>query len=111
MTYRGQLWQDIARLQAAEQESATELVRVRDTRPDLYDLAYSDTGCHVHPHCLSCPLAVCIYDVPERSQRGKMRLDEINGLLAAGWTAVAVAAHLNVSKRTIFRLRREHNGN
>ena len=106
--YRGQLWQDIARLQAAEQESVAELVRVRDTRPDLYDTSYIDNGCRVAPHCLSCPLAVCIYDVPERSQRGKMRLDEINELLATGLTAVSVAARLNISVRTIFRLRQKH---
>ena len=84
-------------------------MRVRDTRPDLPDgLSYVDNGCRVHPHCLTCPLAVCIFDVPERSQRGKMRLDEINELLAAGFTAVAVAARLNVSTRTIFRLRSKH---
>ena len=107
--YRGQFWQDIARLQASEQESVANLVRVRDTRPDLPEgLSYADNGCDIHPHCLTCPLPVCRYDVPERSQRGKMRLDEINELLAAGLTAVAVAARLNVSTRTIFRLRQKH---
>lgn len=25
---------------------------------------YRDDGCDIHPHCLTCPLPVCRYDVP-----------------------------------------------
>lgn len=28
------------------------------------DTVYLDDGCDIHPHCLTCPLPVCRYDVP-----------------------------------------------
>ena len=36
---------------------------------DTTDPAYSgaDSGCHLHPLCLKCPLEVCVYDRPRRS--------------------------------------------
>ena len=28
---------------------------------------YADTGCDLHPKCLTCPLSRCVYDRPEQA--------------------------------------------
>ncbi len=114
MTYRAQLWMDIEAFQESEVEAVIELKTARLTRseglPEGKD--YVDDGCHVAPHCLSCPLAVCIHDSPVRSQNVTKRLDEINSLLSEGLSVRAVALRLSVSARTIHRIRRATtNGN
>ncbi len=79
---------------------------MRDTRPDMPDgTSYPDNGCRIHPSCLSCPLAVCIHDAPERVQRSKMRFDEIQARLNRGISVAAIAREFGVSARTIFRQR------
>lgn len=40
--------------------------------PDIHSLlTRQDTGCHLHPSCLDCPAAQCIYDI---SIKPKMNL-------------------------------------
>ncbi len=46
---------DYTRLRSAEVDTTIPL---RKTLQPTYD----DTGCHVHDACLTCPLAVCVFD-------------------------------------------------
>lgn len=80
--------------------------------------AGSADGCHVHPHCLSCPLPYCIYDEkPEaRAQVASLwkrgaRDREIVRMAASGMTAEKIAEKFGVHHRTVYRvyLRERHN--
>ena len=66
---------------------------------------WRDTGCQLHPSCLSCPLERCIEEVPRGKQR--LRLDSRAGAMSElrrqGCTARQVAAAFGVSIRTVQR--------
>lgn len=66
---------------------------------------YRDDGCHIHPHCLTCPLARCIYDEPDggRAMTKGLRNNEIRTLRAQGVGLGQLAKRFGVSKRTIYR--------
>jgi hypothetical protein len=66
---------------------------------------YEDTGCHVHPKCLECPLPECILDDPmivrkiERQQRDA----QVMSLLGQGYGTAEVAEMMGLTERTVFR--------
>ena len=81
------------------------LPRVRkDALPE--ETEYRDDGCSYHPHCLSCPLTVCRYDDPHLliAMRIQEQRQKAVRLRAEGLTVNDVAARLNISRRTVFRL-------
>ncbi len=88
------------------------ITKVRKLRRDAYpeEAFYADTGCHVHPACLTCPLAVCVFDDPLQFQREKARQvgARMKILQDRGWTADDLAAKFKVSRRTVFRLTAQH---
>lgn len=71
----------------------------------------ADTGCHLHPHCLSCPLAVCIYDEePSQSSWDRrhpdaaIRRNAVNAMHKAGSDVRAIASTLKITVRSVYRL-------
>lgn len=78
----------------------------RDALPEY--VSWRDTGCHAHPRCLTCPLAVCVLDLPH----GKMdldterRRDQVLELRDAGQKPREIAAALSISESTVFRMLR-----
>lgn len=72
---------------------------------------YVDTGCSMAPSCLRCPFARCRYDLEGRVSVKSRKITErhaaILDLDAAGATVEEIAAHLGVSRRTVFRVRSE----
>jgi hypothetical protein len=80
------------------------LPRRRDALPE--HTRYTDTGCSIHPSCLTCPLVRCRYDEPNgvRNIRGRERDSSIVQVRAVeGLTVRDVAARFGVSRRTVFR--------
>lgn len=77
-------------------------------RKDAYpeDVEYRDTGCRLHSSCLTCPLAVCLYEDPGTTHRLINRASdaEVLRLRAEGLTVTEVAKRLGLSRRTVFRI-------
>jgi hypothetical protein len=71
---------------------------------------YRDDGCEVSPSCLRCPLPRCRYDEPGgiRSILAEYRDREIVRLRTEGWKVEDLAAHFQVSRRSIFRILKRH---
>lgn len=67
---------------------------------------WKDDGCEIAPHCLSCPLPACRYDLPPKRAGALMREAQLRELLNAGHSACEAALMMGVSRRTIFRLKR-----
>ena len=80
----------------------------RVTRSDAYpeDTEYHDQGCSHADSCLSCPFAVCRYDVHGgvRMLIAEQRSHQIIALRAQGKTVIEVADMLSISIRTVRRL-------
>lgn len=70
---------------------------------------YQDTGCHVHPACLSCPLEQCIYDAPQesRQRRAISNQRQVREAYERGLGVAEIAHELGVSLRTVHRHLRE----
>ncbi|MCS7276923.1 MAG: helix-turn-helix domain-containing protein [Dehalococcoidia bacterium] len=80
------------------------LQRVReDALPEHTE--YRDTGCDIHPSCLSCPLPRCRYDEPGgiRALLGARRDRQIVALRRQGLTIEELSRRFGVSRRTVFR--------
>lgn len=70
-------------------------------------------GCYVHPHCLTCPRAVCIYE-EEEGERGResrayesrvaARNTSIVAYVQAGNSIEETAFTFRVGRRTIHRV-------
>ena len=75
----------------------------RDALPE--HTQYADTGCDVHPSCLTCPLVRCRYDEPGGVRRvySEDRDRAIVGLQRHGMPVDAIARRFGVSRRTVFR--------
>jgi hypothetical protein len=92
---------------------ALSLPSRRDALPE--HTRYVDTGCEVHPSCLSCPLVRCRYDEPGgfRAILGRDRDRLILQLRRdESLTVDAIARRVGVSRRTVFRVlaRGRHEG-
>ena len=68
--------------------------------------SYRDTGCELASACLECPLAVCKYDDPHWGKRGAkaLRDEEIVKMRASGISVAEIAANVNTSERTVYRV-------
>ena len=65
---------------------------------------YRDTGCALHPKCLSCPRAVCILDEQvEKSEVLTVRGASVSEIMANGGSVHDIRAALGVSERSAYR--------
>ncbi len=66
---------------------------------------YRDDGCDLHPHCLTCPLPVCRYDIPggKRAVLNLYRNERI-ARWRRDYTVPVVAGLMGVSRRTVVRV-------
>jgi len=76
----------------------------RDALPE--HTHYVDTGCEVHPSCLTCPLVRCRYDEPGGARKllSHDRDRSIVELRRRGLPVNAIASRAGVSRRTVFRI-------
>ncbi len=67
---------------------------------------YRDTGCELASACLECPLVVCKYDDPHWGKKGAkaLRDEEIVNMRASGMSVAVIAAKVNTSERTVYRV-------
>lgn len=72
----------------------------------VMEMQYRDAGCHVHPHCLSCPLPECIYD-SKRYYRKGTRVAEALNLMAGGMSLSEVSRRMDIGRDTLRRWRKE----
>jgi len=76
----------------------------RDALPE--HTRYVDTGCEVHPSCLTCPLVRCRYDEPGGVRALQSRDRDLSILQLhrdERLTVDAIARRVGVSRRTVFR--------
>lgn len=71
----------------------------------MSDWIMPDTGCHLHPACLSCTRPRCIHDEGSRSE--SYDLDRVRELAALGYGGSTIAREMGVSRRTAQRWLRE----
>lgn len=80
-------------------------------RPGALDVMVPpDTGCHVHPACLTCPLPRCVYDETKEEYLASVSARDAEIYAAAqqqqaedGYDVMALARQFGVSRRTIHR--------
>jgi DNA-binding CsgD family transcriptional regulator len=84
---------------------------VADRLPE--DTEYRDEGCQVHPACLSCPLAACIYEERYSVREGRLsprraslreRDMEIVELAVQGVSSREIGDTYGLSTRQVFRI-------
>jgi len=84
-----------------------ELEQVFYSEPELPDerVTWRDTGCDLHPHCLSCPELVCVLELRggKATRRSAARVSRILALAASGSTPAEIAGLLGVNVRTVQR--------
>ena len=95
---------------AAERRDAGGVIALDVTRRARSDALpehtqYLDTGCDVHPRCLTCPLVRCRYDEPGGARKlfSEDRDRSIVSLQREGVPVAAIALRFGVSRRTVFR--------
>ena len=68
---------------------------------------FQDTGCDLHPSCLSCPLPRCRYDDPgwiQREERGQRDTELLKLRAKHALPVDELAARFGVSTRTVHRV-------
>jgi hypothetical protein len=80
-----------------------ELVRA-DSLPE--NANYRDSGCDLHPACLTCPLPRCRYDRRSgvRGLQNEFRDARIRRLRRQGRSVPQIMAEIGVSRRTVYRV-------
>jgi hypothetical protein len=73
----------------------------RDALPEYTE--YRDEGCHVWPHCQTCPLAECIFVRAWSKEEIPQLADQVATLFLAGTAPERIADLLHMSRRTVFR--------
>lgn len=80
-------------------------------------LNLENNGCHLHPDCFTCPLPQCIFENSEdsRRMRGPMmktlqKLEQVRQLKKDGYTSDAMANIMGTSRRTVYRLLQQLEG-
>jgi hypothetical protein len=78
-----------------------------DAYPEFTDYSgsYYD-GCDLHPHCLTCPLPACRYDMPYgvATLKAEVRDTRVRALRSAGYTAAAIAKETGIQVRSVWRI-------
>jgi hypothetical protein len=76
----------------------------RDALPE--HTQYTDSGCSLHPSCLTCPLLRCRYDEPGGARRllSGERDRSIRALQRDRVPINSIAARFGISRRTVFRV-------
>lgn len=76
----------------------------RNALPEFHQ--YVDSGCHVHPTCLSCPLPSCLFDAPRKPSqvRTGRRQRFIFYARAREIPWHVIAGYLHLSTRQVHRL-------
>lgn len=76
-------------------------------------MEYPDTGCHVSPSCLACPLPRCVFDTPGRT-RARIRVETrdvaVRKLRDSGATVPSIVSQTGMSRRTVYRVLRVTGG-
>lgn len=75
-------------------------------------MTFVDTGCDLHPKCLSCPLPACKHDRPEEGGNGswihdakvERRRQEVVRLLRQGVARTEVMRRFGITERTTYRM-------
>lgn len=85
---------------------------VRARGPRINGTISMDTGCHVHPSCLSCPLPQCIFDVGAQAaqlseQKRSHKRAQALAMHRQGEHPDTIAQTANISRRTLYRWLRE----
>jgi len=78
---------------------------VLDRLPE--SMAFRDTGCDVHPSCLTCPLPQCRYDEPgwrQREERTERDVEIVRMRGRLGLSVEELAMRFGVSTRTVHRI-------
>lgn len=79
--------------------------RKHDTRANAYpeNTSYQDTGCHLHPACLTCPLPVCAIESREQRQISTIeRNEQIVRMLQAGAPVAEIAIVLDMTRQAVY---------
>ena len=88
-----------------QEEAAPILRRARDNAfPDR--LEHVDTGCDLHPACLTCPLPVCRYDMDAKGgarAQNLLRDAEIARLYQQRVGIKELTARFGIGRRSVFR--------
>lgn len=71
---------------------------------NLDNIVYEDTGCKVHPACLSCPLPRCVYDLAPRKHGNWKRDQQMKEMRAAGATPTEIAKQFGVSRMRVYQV-------
>jgi len=79
---------------------------MKHTLDPVLAVDWIDEGCTVWRACLSCPLPVCLEDMPAgvRSLRGKVRHLLARRLLREGMTVAQIATAFGVSQRAAYKI-------
>ena len=72
---------------------------------DDYYFNFTDNGCNLAPHCLSCPLPQCQYDVAPVDERPGTALRRAQIEARADRTTGQIARELGLAWRTVHRYR------
>lgn len=80
-------------------------------RPDAFvdGIDWKDTGCHVAPRCLECPLVECVFervgdrDLWSNTQRKNIRAKFIKKAISLGYKKADIAKEFGISLRTVYR--------
>jgi len=75
----------------------------RNAYIDTYE--HKDTGCHIAPSCLNCPLERCVLEGRLNFSARSLRWARIWRLVQAGMKVVEVARQMRVSERTVSRVK------
>src|ERR1019366_8765744 len=70
---------------------------------------YPDVGCEAAPHCLTCPLAVCVEDDPGYIKRREIteRIEAVIHIQRLGVPIAEIASEIGRSPRTVHRYLKE----
>lgn len=76
---------------------------MRDVMPE--SMTYRDSGCRLHPACLTCPFPVCVHETIGAALRAtyEARRADIQRRFVAGESVEELAAAYEVTPRTIYR--------
>ena len=64
---------------------------------------FPDTGCAVHPHCLTCPLRRCVHETPKVKRRPLAAAVRTYRRRMAGESVASILAAEGISSRTFRR--------